>query len=33
MRKLILNIVLLNILAAPCILTFNDIDQGLELYN
>ena len=33
MRKLILNIVLLNILAAPCILTFNDIDQETNDWN
>ena len=33
MRKLILNIVLLNILAAPCILTFKDIDQETNDWN
>ena len=33
MRKLILNIVLLNILAAPSILTFNDIDQETNDWN
>ena len=26
MKKLILNVVLLNLLAAPCFLTFNEID-------
>ena len=33
MRKLILNIVLHNILEAPCILTFNDIDQETNDWN
>lgn len=33
MRKLLLNIVLLNILAAPCILTFNDINSETGDWN
>ena len=33
MKKLIINIILINILALPCILTFNDVNQDTGEWN